>query len=331
MARAPDSPDEEVRRQAAAWFARLRAPDGEGDREAFEAWRAADPRHAEVYDRLLRHWEQTAFLGSTGTGRSRQLRYAAPRMRSMRRGAGAAVAAMLLLLVPLGWRALDETGPMSLDANYASAVDELHRVELADGSQVTLDTATRLHVGYSAGERRLRLGQGRARFDVAHEARPFIVEAAGTIVVAHGTVFDVAVDARGGVKVALLRGSVEVRSSTAAASPARRLAPGQAVAVAPGRTIGSPVPLRAAETGWVSDMLSFEGRRLDEAVAAVNRVASRKIRIVDPEIGSLRITGAFHASDAHAFAEAVAAAFGLRLVEEADGELLITRQAPPPE
>lgn len=332
MVRAPRSPtDEEVRRQAAAWFARLRAPDGEGDRPGFEAWRAADPQHADVYDRLVRHWEQTAFLASTPTGRSRQLRHAAPRIRWRRSVAAAAVAAMLLILVPLGQRAIDGPGPTSLEADYASAVGELRWVELADGSRVTLDTATRLHAGYSVGERRLQLRQGRARFDVAHEARPFIVEAPGALVIAHGTVFDVAVETGGVVKVALLSGSVEVRQPSAPRpGAARMLAPGQAVTVAARRTINAPAPLAAGETQWTSGMLSFEGTRLDEAVTAINRYARRPIRIGDPDIASLRVTGAFRAADTRAFAEAVAAAFGLRLAEQTDGGLLIARQARPP-
>lgn len=242
-------------------------------------------------------------------------------------GAAAAIAAMLLVLIPLGLQVIDQNDPVAI-ADYKSPAGELSRVALADGSRVTLDTATRLHAAYGARERRLELTRGRARFDVAHEARPFVVEAAGAIVVAHGTVFDVAIDASGAVRVALLRGSVEVRRSTAAASPGRWLASGQAVAVVPGRAIGPPVPLRPVDTGWVSDMLSFEGMRLDEAVAAVNRAAPQRIRIADPGIAALRVTGAFHATDARAFAEAVVAAFGLRLVEESSGELLIARQAP---
>lgn len=332
MAGAPDSNafEERVREQAADWFARLRAPDGERDRAAFEAWQAADPRHADAYARLVRRWDQTAFLATTSTGRNRQLHHVAKRVRLRRHGVAAAAAAALLILVPLGLRAVDATGPALVVADYASPAGELRRLALADGSRVTLDTGTRLHAAYDGRERRLELARGRARFDVAHEARPFVVEAAGTIVVAHGTVFDVGIDASGAVRVALLRGSVEVRRSTAARAPARWLAPGQAVAVAPGRTIGPAVPLKAAEAGWVSDMLSFQGTRLDEAVAAVNRAAPGKIRIVDPEIAALRVTGAFHASDARAFAEAVTAAFGLRLAEEADGELLIARPASGP-
>ena len=332
MGRNPDSqtPNERARRQAADWFARLRGPDGGCEREAFEAWRAADPRHADAYDRLVRRWDQTAFLATTPTGRNRQLRHVAGHARLRRFAAAAAAAAALLILVPLGLRAVDGTGPAHVAADYTSPVGELRRVALADGSRVTLDTATRVHAVYDARQRRLKLARGRARFDVAHEVRPFIVEAAGTIVVAHGTVFDVGIDASGAVRVALLRGSVEVRPSSAAVSPARWLTPGQAVAVVPGRAIEPPVPLEAAQTGWVSDMLSFEGTRLDEAVAAVNRHSPRKIRIADPEVASLRVTGAFHATDAPAFAEAVAAAFGLRLAEEADGDLLIARQAPAP-
>src|SRR3546814_8581176 len=78
-------------------------------------------------------------------------------------------------------------------------------VALEDGSRVTLDTDTILHIAYSPTERGLKLERGRARFDVSYDAsRPFVVFAGGGSITAHGTVFDVAVVDRH-VSVALLR------------------------------------------------------------------------------------------------------------------------------
>src|SRR3546814_7641732 len=48
--------------------------------------------------------------------------------------------------------------------------------ELADGSKVTLNTATEIRVDYRARERIVRLVRGQALFDVAHAPdRPFSV------------------------------------------------------------------------------------------------------------------------------------------------------------
>ena len=61
-----------------------------------------------------------------------------------------------------------------------------------------------------SSERLLTLSEGRARFIVAHEARPFIVRAASNEVVATGTIFDVSL-IQDRLAVVLLEGSVEVR------------------------------------------------------------------------------------------------------------------------
>src|SRR3546814_4387812 len=91
----------------------------------------------------------------------------------------------------------------------ASKSGEIRTVALEDGSRVTLDTDTIVHVAYSPTERGLKLERGRARFDVSYDAsRPFVVFAGGGSITAHGTVFDVAVVDRH-VSVALLRGSIE--------------------------------------------------------------------------------------------------------------------------
>src|SRR3546814_14166765 len=76
----------------------------------------------------------------------------------------------------------------------ASKSGEIRTVALEDGSRVTLDTDTILHIAYSPTERGLKLERGRARFDVSYDAsRPFVVFAGGGSITAHGTVFDVAV------------------------------------------------------------------------------------------------------------------------------------------
>src|SRR3546814_15110866 len=76
----------------------------------------------------------------------------------------------------------------------ASKIGEIRTVALEDGSRVTLDTDTILHIAYSPTERGLKLERGRARFDVSYDAsRPFVVFAGGGSITAHGTVFDVAV------------------------------------------------------------------------------------------------------------------------------------------
>ncbi|TPE62624.1 DUF4880 domain-containing protein [Sandaracinobacter neustonicus] len=312
--------DEAVRQEAIAWLARLRAPDGGTDHQAFEDWYAADPRHADIYDDVLKNWEAMAVAGETPAAQARQKPSRPPSSRLIAWTAVAAAVAAALLLVP--GSPLNLSGPSSSGAQtlLASHVGEIRNVDLPDGSQVTLDTDSRLTILYTDNERRLRLDSGRARFRVAHgDPRAFLVEADSTEVIAHGTVFDVDV-AGSGVAVSLLEGSVEVRPQAAAVasrpSASTILKPGQQLVVAQDHV---PQPLKAEEPRWTSGMLSFEDTELGTVVASANRYSEVKILLADPAIGRLRFSGTFDPREPDAFAQSLASLFHLRMDRDADG------------
>src|SRR3546814_19688081 len=54
---------------------------------------------------------------------------------------------------------------------------EIRSFRLSDGTNATLETDSRAEVSMTATERSLHLSQGRARFEVASDARPFRVRA----------------------------------------------------------------------------------------------------------------------------------------------------------
>src|SRR3546814_15175781 len=71
-----------------------------------------------------------------------------------------------------------------------------------------------------------------ARFDVAHETRPFVVLAGGGSVTARGTIFDVSLDRYERVTVRLLSGAVDVErprpiKGTTGRKAVARLEPGE--------------------------------------------------------------------------------------------------------
>ena len=325
-----------VRREASDWVALIHDPEAAVDRAAFERWRAADPRNGPAYARAERAWESAALLGQTSFGRARGL----PERRRFLdrpqvRYAFAAAAVLVMAIVGLS---VDGGRMFGLDrtpetAQLASRIGQIRQVKLADGSIVTLDTDSVLRVALSKGERRLTLERGRARFDVAHDAaRPFVVMAGGGSVTARGTIFDVSV-VGGDVKVALLRGVVEVRArvpTTPGAAPraAARLRPGQQVSFAPSATLSPLRPLAAAESQWTRGMLTFDHTRLADAVADANRYSAAKIAIADPGLNDLRITGAYRIGDAQGLATNMAASLGLRAVRTPRGDLVIVAPSP---
>lgn len=329
MSPAPTGPgaDERLRREAAEWFARMRAPASSEDHAAFDAWLAA-PGHREFYDRMSVRWLQSDLLTRTRLGRERK---GLPLRQRTGRGRAYAIAASLFALVAIGvtlWTwSQDRSHGVGVRSEMAttalSSPVGIRSVRLADGSLVTLDTESAIEVRMRKGVRRITLVRGRARFDVAHDARrPFIVAAGGAEVVALGTLFDVSLTT-GSPRVSLLRGAVEVRRATAEGARGRviaRLAPGQAIAVAgaaPAIQPASPV-----DGIWARGMLVFDGTPLVDVLAAANRYSARKVTVDDPALAARKVTGTFHADRPDELAASLAAAFGLDAVRQGDGYLL---------
>ncbi len=93
---------------------------------------------------------------------------------------------------------------------YATRIGERSTIRLADGSVVTLDTASRVSLDLTTANREVHLLGGQANFEVAKDkARPFVVYAGDRRITAVGTAFDVRLDQRE-VCVTLVDGKVSV-------------------------------------------------------------------------------------------------------------------------
>lgn len=312
---------EAVREQAIAWLARLRAGPSDQDIADFETWYAADPQHADTYDALLDSWDDTALVARTPVAQQPRLAAGRPWWK-----AAAAAAAVLLLLIAGG---LILTGTPRRDITpqsmLASRIGEIRTITLEDGSRVTLDTNSAVEVRFDGEQRRVQLERGRARFEIAHDARrPFVVAAGPGEIVAHGTVFDVDLR-RSGILVVLLQGSVEVRRPNAGGTPAAStmLKPGQQLAISAGPAAASPAAIRAPETRWPSGMLSFEDAPLADVLASANRYSRTQIVIRDPAVGERRFTGTFKADEPVQLAEMIGPMFGLRIEHDQNDNLIL--------
>ncbi|MBX3562701.1 MAG: FecR domain-containing protein [Sphingomonas sp.] len=316
-----------IRREAADWLARLGGGADAREHSAFRQWYEADPRHAEAYERMAAIW--------SAAGRLRAAETAGPeekaRSGSVGRAPGSAIAASLVAgialvaLLMLGPRWLPDSGGQP--QVFATAVGDIREIDLPDGSRLVLDSASRVEARFSASQRLLLLHAGRARFIVAHEERPFVVRAAGSEVVATGTMFDVSL-IQDRLAVVLLEGSVEVRRRDAGTAAVHRLSAGQKLVIAE-RAPPVNVPAGRGEALWPTRMLEFDDTPLREAVALVNRYSRTQLRLGDERIGNLRVSGAYRAGDVAGFARSLAAAFELRVEPRPDGHLVLVDPAAP--
>lgn len=307
--------------EASDWFARMRGPEAFASRAAFGAW-LADPANARAYREIERIWAMAGMAEVPAKGHAKR-RYTRASWQSYALAASIALGAIMLALLLIANRPSRPSGGSAIA--YSSQVGEIRQITLADGSRVTLDTASRLAVDYTARERRVMLLAGRARFDVAHDlARPFVVVAGERAVVAHGTVFDVRLEG-GSMDVTLLKGRIEVERlrGEAPAQSIARLAPGQRLTLRKFDRSARPEPASREEAVWTQGLLPADALPLADLVAEANRYSPRKIVLADPDLGALRVTGAFRPGDSAALAAHLAAALGLVATTRPDGSVLI--------
>ena len=323
----------QLQREATEWFVRMRGEQAEQHRAEFERWLARGALHRTAYNRIANLYSAGKRVNWDNLPPPQPVRGAAKRMWMMSIGVAALVGFVTwrMVAVPIlpGDSVLNappvEIARKADSVQHATRLGEIRTVKLSDGSMLTIDTDTLVTVDFGQTERQLRLEHGRARFDVAHEARPFVVDAGYAEVIARGTVFDVSYLEDRTVKVQLFRGAVDVkRNSPRGDEPALRLKPGGTVLI--DEKAGPQLSQKVADApeDWPKGTAEFRKTPLADVVAQMNRYAVAKIRLADPSLGKIEVSGMFRIDDPEKLASHLAQLLGLR-VERISGELVLTR------
>lgn len=345
MSRVLGDMDSEVsaRQEAEAWFARLMAPDcTQAERQAFERWRARTPGNAQAYAATERLWErldgleddevigphaqaalepEPAPMADWAAAVRHRSRRAPPRSRS--RWRVPAALAVGVLACAIGLRFVLPLLPGAEPRHYLTAAQP-ETVTLADGSRVQMDLSTRIEVRMNRRARGVELLQGRAIFDVAHDAgRPFSVETGHGRVTALGTRFQVDREADR-VTVTLVEGAISVGGQDGAAD--LRLAPGEQVRYSPQRAQWSRHSVdTAAATSWSQGFHVFSATPLAEVVREINRYSPVKLRLAEPSLDTLALSGNFKTGNAETIAAALPAVLPVTATRTADEIVLAPR------
>lgn len=311
--------------EAEAWFSRLLADD-HADREDFERWLHATPAHAAAWGKTQALWERMgtfvqdealsdyvreALEPDAETGRDhlaaddRVVQMFPRRQRPTRRRFGFAYAAAAAVVVVAVATVAIVFGLHASSPQLYVTGDHGSEINLADGSHVHMDIHTRLQARFGWRHRNVSLLQGRAVFDVVHDGRPFVVDVGADRVTVLGTRFQV--DRRpdsDNVIVTLMRGSVSVDLAKNDAQV--KLQPGQQMSWQAGTGHWNRRDVdTAVATSWTRGFLVFNATPLAQAVTEINRYATRKLRLADPSLGSLQLSGSFRLGDAAATANAL--------------------------
>ncbi len=293
----------------------------------FEAWLDETPERRALHASMRATWRSDAL-----TAACVQIADASPaprrtRLSGVRRLAGrqwpiwaaAAAAAALVIAVVPGVRP-SSPAPRHIITTVAARTEP---VELADGSQVALNARTQIAVRVDHRQRRAALRHGAAHFDIATDARPFVVDAGAVEIEVLGTVFTV--DRwRQGVTITILEGQVRVSTPL----ETLELAAGEGLRV---RASGSAETFRFdpdTHLDWRTDWVIADGMGWNEFIAKLQRHAPYDIDVDDVLLADKRVNGRFRLSQTDATLTLVAELYGLELQREEGVVRLRPRIAP---
>ncbi len=302
----------ELQDRALDWLVRVNDPAFD-DWAGWDAWMAADARHAEAYWHLAEAEAEAVDVLTAAPAPTVRRVMTGP---NSRRGGfrlprrSALAAAFAVLALGGGWFAWNERPQPWV---IQTAPGEMRTVSLSDGSTVFLAGATRLTLDRRA-PRSVSLDAGQALFEVTHDtAHPFIVEAGNATLTDLGTTFDVT-RVGGEVRVSVSEGIVRVDVEDATAT----LNAGDGVIAAAGRLERRSVAPEDVG-GWRQGRLSYSGERLAVVAQDLERALNRPMS-VSPALASRRFSGSLTTTaDPAEQRERLSRLLGVSVAEEGRG------------
>lgn len=300
--------------RAAEWVARLDRTDGDrAARAELDEWLAGDVRRRGAFFRAQAAWAMLDRASVLRSGRwhdrsGEASRTNWPSRRKMLWASGAVAASIAALVLGVN---ITPQHSMKIE----TAIGEIRRVPLSDGSLAAINTQTKLAITLTPEVRRVDLDEGEAWFQVAKNREiPFLVSVGDVRIKAIGTAFSVR-RTHGGAQVLVTEGVVEAWS-TRGDTGVKRIAAGARAFVGdntgPAQTLEASVEIDRA-LAWRSGQLIFEGDTLANAIAEFNRYNRTKLEVADHSLEQEQIVGRFRTNEPEAFARAAGGVLGARL------------------
>jgi len=214
-------------------------------------------------------------------------------------GLSAVAATIMLVFVNVNFL----QAPEVVTEVFITQVGEQRMIELADGSNVHLNTNTKIEVTLEDDTRRTKLAYGEAVFTVAKDKdRPFFVDVGTQKIRVVGTKFNV-LRYEGTVTVTVAEGIVDVAPTDQADTEAHkitRLVAGKQLVHA-GTSVDNQVADVNADTvlAWQSGLLSFENAELSDTIYELSRYFNVPIK-VEGDISRLTFSGVLNIHDPQA-------------------------------
>ncbi|MDH1261883.1 FecR domain-containing protein [Pseudomonas sp. GD03944] len=289
---------EPINEQAANWLIQLNEPDADDSlREAFDAWKRLDPRHAAAAERLqgfvgqmsaLRPQKASVHAALDAAYGSRHKPYTNKR----------SVSALLLLIVLLlpGWALWRSELPDYLLADLRTRPAQWLEQRLPDRSLLTLNGNSAVDLRFDNERRRIQLIRGEVLVDVAHDpARPFIVETEHGQMRALGTRF--VVTRENGVTVLTMLESRVAARAVDNPTPVEVSAGEQARITQADVQLVAPIDTRSVEDAWRHHQLVVKDRPLPEVLDQLARQFPGHVQFDREALADLRVSAVLPLDD----------------------------------
>ena len=317
----PFSSQEQRIDQASLWISKLDKGLSSKDEKALEKWLTENKENQRVFLEMAELWDKTSVLSRLTDlfPQPVEHHHESPWLR-------AAIAASIVAVVfSVFWGITQVSKPdskkMIAISNqkdlYQTAIGEQSTVNLPDGTQITLNTNTKVKVNYTAEHRFLLLERGELHVDVAHdELRPLSVIAGNQVVQAVGTAFNIELYGDQRIELVVTEGKVRVAThdnefQNVVSAYGYELSPiilsNASVAVAEGHQlimgdpeeqveIVEPAEIKA-KLSWRDGNLIFRGEPLEEAIREISRYTSVRFEFKNKKLKKTKVVGLFKAGD----------------------------------
>jgi transmembrane sensor len=329
---------EKTRQQAAKYITRLYSGDlSAQEEEEICDWCDAHPHNQLEFDALLDIWDISNNLytpiASIESKRSWPFTY------------GAISASFILFILFSLWGLSPDhlsefvqtkKNLISVESSnyYQTAVGEVKKMRLSDGSILTLNTNSAIEVDFSGHQRRVLLHRGEVFFDVKKDPnRVFSINTGQRIIRVIGTKFNVR-KSDVSLKVSVSEGLVGIQESSSEQSKtddfrqSETLLQAGSIGAYSGNTevISRNTPeLIKKNLAWREGVFRFENETLENVINEFNRYRIKKIKLQTDELGQLKISGVFSLKNSDSIITAIKTALPVNTQESSQFITLIEK------
>ena len=278
----------EAAEQAMHWQLELQAPDvSEQTRAECQRWREQDPAHELAWQHSQRFLQRMQDVRAP----AHQALVSAALLPTLSRRQVVKHLVVLLATGATAWSLKDSELLQHWTSDYSTTVGERWRIDLADNTQVQLNTDSAIDVKYTPERRQIHLLRGEILVDPnPADSRPLWVQTAEGLTRAVSGRFSLR-QRDGFTQLGADQGALSVQI------PSRSLVlqPGELISF-DAHTVLARRPQRDGELAWRGGMIVAQGMRLEDFLEELSRYRRGRLAC-DPAVRGVRVSGTYPLAD----------------------------------